>query len=235
MIGMLKAFLRKTKIIKIFHWFKMKGDLYLDNLPEKLCWKLSNKACVESSMSKDSLDHPVRAFLIERIKHYGELASIMEVGCGTGVNLALLRKCYPKAKLCGIDINKKAIRCGNRFFKEKKDENINLYLKEADDLSLFETNSFQVVFTNACLIHIGPNEVFDVLKGMLRIASKAVVLVEFFSPKNEFYMYDYRWYYNWPNILSSFDGIDASLEKIPPDLCASPWDEYGYMIIVELR
>ncbi len=45
--------------------------------------------------------------------------SLLEVGCGTGRNLALAHKCYPKARLYGLDISKEMLISARKTFETK--------------------------------------------------------------------------------------------------------------------
>lgn len=61
--------------------------------------------------------------------------------------------------------------------------NVKLLEGKADTLGEFQDKSFDIVFTNALLIYIGPDEIREVVKEMIRITRKALILMELHSFK----------------------------------------------------
>ena len=125
-----------------------------------------------------SMCHPHRRFLLERIGAYSPLGSALEVGCNCGPNLFLLARKYPCARLTGIDVNKAAVERGNELLYQKNVANARLLTGRADDLSGFPDRGFDVVFSDAVLMYVGPDRVEASLREMLRAASRAVILLE---------------------------------------------------------
>ncbi len=127
----------------------------------------------------DSRVHPHRQLLLERIatQHPG-IKSLLEVGSNCGPNLYLLARAFPNAKIVGIDINERAVQRGNELFSEQGIRNVELRLGKADRLECFEDKSFDLVFTDALLIYIGPDKIRRVMDGMFRVAKEALMLLE---------------------------------------------------------
>ena len=71
------------------------------------------------------------------------------------------------------------------FLIQKGAKNVELSVGKADHLDLFEDKSFDIVFTGAALMHIGPDRIKKVIKEILRIAKKALILVEWYNQKEE--------------------------------------------------
>jgi precorrin-6B methylase 2 len=124
-----------------------------------------------------SRDHPHRSFLIERISQFSPIHSILEIGCASGPNLYRVAKNFPEAEVKGIDVSSIAVQKGNEWFKREGILNVRLELGKAQELERFRDKSFDVVFTDAVLIYIPPDEIRQVAKEMLRI-SRVVVLNE---------------------------------------------------------
>jgi ubiquinone/menaquinone biosynthesis C-methylase UbiE len=129
---------------------------------------------------QDSQNHPHRTFLVETISKFNP-SSILEVGCNCGPNLCLLAKKFPDAKIIGIDINPIAVQKGNEWLAQERISNVKLLESKADELRQFQDKSFDVVFTDAVLIYIGPDKIKEVLKEMIRITCRALILVEWHS------------------------------------------------------
>lgn len=138
--------------------------LYNENWIEN-CWRSRN--------------NPHRSFLVERISKFSP-NSVLEIGCACGPNLYHIAKKFPDAKVKGIDINPMAVQKGNEWFKQEGVSNIKLEVGKAQELKQFADKSFDVVFTDAVLIYVSPDEIKQVVKEMLRIGW-AIVLNEWHS------------------------------------------------------
>jgi 23S rRNA U2552 (ribose-2'-O)-methylase RlmE/FtsJ len=124
-----------------------------------------------------SRSHPHRIFLAERIAKFSPIRNILEIGCASGPNLYNIAKKFPKAEVRGIDINPMAVQKGNEWFRQEGISNVKLEVGKAQELTRFEDKSFDVVFTDAVLIYVSPDEIEQAVKEMLRI-SRVLVLCE---------------------------------------------------------
>lgn len=129
---------------------------------------------------QDSLDHPHRLFLVDTISRFNP-SSILEVGCNCGPNLCLLAKKFPDAEIRGIDINPIAVEKGNEWLAQEGISNIRLSVGKADELVQFQDKRFDVVFTDAVLIYIGPDKIKEVMKNAIRITRQALIFMEWHS------------------------------------------------------
>jgi ubiquinone/menaquinone biosynthesis C-methylase UbiE len=134
-----------------------------------------NRASVKAYWDNRNLDN--KNYFTEKISAFRP-ESILEIGCASGPNLYPLAKKYPEAKIVGIDINPEAVDYGNAQLSGEGITNVKLLVGKADELEVFPDRSFDIVFTNACLIYIGPDKIDNVIKGMLRVARKSLVLLE---------------------------------------------------------
>jgi ubiquinone/menaquinone biosynthesis C-methylase UbiE len=125
----------------------------------------------------DSQNHPHRPFLINRISNFSS-NTILEIGCNCGPNLRLLAKKFPRAVIMGIDINPLAVEKGNEWLAQEGISNVKLSVGKADELGDFQDTSFDVVFTDAVLMYIGPDKIKNVIKEMIRVTRLALILLE---------------------------------------------------------
>ena len=123
-----------------------------------------------------SRNHPHRSFLVERISKFFP-NSVLEIGCTCGPNLYHIAKKFPDTEVKGIDINPMAVQKGNEWFKEEGISNVKLEVGSAQELKQFADKSFDVVFTDAVLIYISPEEIKKVAKEILRVG-RVIVLNE---------------------------------------------------------
>ena len=74
-----------------------------------------------------------------------------------------------------------AVQKGNDWLAQEGISNVKLLEGKADELDQFQDKSFDVVFTDAVLIYIGPDKINEVIREMIRITQKALILVEWHS------------------------------------------------------
>ena len=188
--------------------------------------------------SWENLNHPHRPFLMEEIKKIPHLSSILEIGCSYGPNLYHLAKIFPLAQIKGIDINPLSIKLGNKWLKEEKINNVELFVGAADQLNQFPDKNFDITFTDAVFLYIGPDKTKKVISEMQRITKKAIILVEHHSEKaNALGNYNQgRWLRNYRKLFQSINPKSKiEVKKIPENLWGGDWGKYGYIIEIDLR
>jgi ubiquinone/menaquinone biosynthesis C-methylase UbiE len=181
----------------------------------------------------NSRNHPHRALLINTIKKYHP-SSILEIGCNCGPNLFLLAKIFPDARIMGIDINMDAVVQGNQYLAEQGIKNVTLQVGMADDLKLFENNEFDVVFTDAVMIYIGPDKIMNVINEIVRVARKASLLHEWHNEQSDFLgWFCGHWVRNYSLINGLFPQLKVSTTKLPKEIWNdAKWQRFGYIIEV---
>lgn len=188
----------------------------------------------------ESRDHRHRQFLLEHITKISPLSSILEIGCNCGPNLYLLARKFPDVEIVGIDINPAAVQKGNEWFAQGGIRNVKLLVGKADRLEQFEDKSFDIVFTDAVLIYIGPDKIKDVIKGMLRITRKALVFFEWHSfgcPSDPRGVYVGHWMRDYTALLKEFVPEETiHITKMPEELWDDKyWRKYGGVVEVDLE
>jgi ubiquinone/menaquinone biosynthesis C-methylase UbiE len=125
---------------------------------------------------------PIKHYLADKIFNLGfEPRTILEVGCASGPNLYLLARKYPEAEIVGIDINKEAVEKGNVWFREEGISNVKLLARKAEELADFPDRHFDIVFSFATLLLIGPDKIERVVRQMTRVARHKVILIEVYG------------------------------------------------------
>lgn len=121
---------------------------------------------------------PHRQWLAQHLLAIPDMKQILEIGCGWGANLEVLAKRDRSLKLAGVDINLPSIKKGQVRFMSLGLENIKLFEGRANNLEKFKDGSIDVVFTDAVLLYIGPDQIEGCIREMKRVARKAVVFLE---------------------------------------------------------
>jgi len=186
-----------------------------------------------------SRDHGHRSYLIDRIFEFSP-SSVLEIGSNCGPNLYILAKRFPDAELKGIDINSDAVQKGNEWFSDEHISNVKLMVGKADDLQQFQDKSFDVVFTDAVLIYVGPDKIRKVIVEMLRVARRALVFLEwhdFDSGSNHLGTYVGHWTRNYVTLLKELVPlVETRVSKLPKEIWVDPkWQEWGAVIEAVLQ
>jgi len=176
-------------------------------------------------------EHPHRKMLVEVLKDY-PFQSVLEIGCGAGVNLWNIKEAFPDVSLAGCDINSDAIE-----FAKTKLPDADLKVGNAEALP-FHGGKYDLILTDAMLIYIHPNRIRRVLREIRRVGSRGgiVCFIEFHSKSlakrlglrltSRYFAYDYQ------KILKAqyFKGIrifKLGKDKWP----GQPWESFGSLIL----
>ena len=167
-------------------WEGTFGDVYID----RYSGDFDRYAKEDYGVTRTQLNKEFLSKLDKNIK-------ILEIGCNSGGQLALLKRAGFN-NLFGIEINKKALRIA----KESKE--FNVMYGSALDIP-YEKDFFDLVFTSYVLIHIHPKDLQKVIREAYRVTKKYIWGIEYFSEKCE--EVNYRGYGNklWRNnFLNTF-------------------------------
>lgn len=203
----------------------------------------SKWASFEPSSDKilSETSHPHRRWLLDRFALIGPFDSVLEVGCGPGVNLQLLCERFQLMRVCGIDVNFRAIADAMARIGPGKCIESTLRVGRADDLSCFGDRSIDVVFCDATLLYIGPDKIGGVLSEMKRVARKRLLFLELHqsgigwlgihSPDG--------WLRDYVMALREYCEDSAiSVSRLPKEVWpAGRWPMHGHLIVanVEVR
>lgn len=103
-------------------------------------------------------------------------ANVLEVGCGVGNQLAVLRR-LGLHRVCGADINAVALsRCWARGFPA---------VQSPADKLIFPDGAFDLVYTSALLIHIAPGALAAVQREIARVSRRWIYGYEYYAPELE--------------------------------------------------
>ncbi|MEM2914596.1 MAG: class I SAM-dependent methyltransferase [Candidatus Bathyarchaeia archaeon] len=187
----------------------------------------------------ESRTHSHRNFLVDRILNFSPL-SVLEVGCNCGPNLYLLAKKLTHAEIKGVDINPMAVQKGNEWLRQESITNVELLVGKADDLRRFRDKSFDVVFTDAVLIYVGPDKIRKVIREMLRVTRKALIFLEwhtFDKKRGSLGFYSGHWIRNYKELLKEFVPENKiKIVKLPEELWPDlNWQRWGYIIEVAME
>lgn len=221
-------------IIKKLIWFiKRQVDTFYGTTLNEYYWRfrhIFNKRWAEKYLARAE-DENMPDWLGDAIAKHTPFTSLLEIGSATGINLYWFKKTWPESHFYGVDISKTAITLGNDWFASHNIKDIKLLEGRADNLRDYKDESIDIVFSSATLIYIGPDKIDQVIKEMLRVARRAVILVEWASEAEYEYKYDH-WAYNWQLLFKKHGVHDVSLTKIESDTQSGGWQELGYIINV---
>ena len=121
----------------------------------------------------------VRDFYVEQIAEQIQSSGakkILEVGCGTSLNLYLLSQRFPELHFEGIDITPERLEVGKKWFKAEKNFEPNVQIGDVTQLA-FEDNAFDLIYTVHCFEQIDQYALAGTQE-VCRVAKEKVVFLE---------------------------------------------------------
>lgn len=132
----------------------------------------------------DTLRAPHRDGLIRTLEQLQPFESLLEVGCGPGVNLWRIQEAFPDADLTGLDVSQAAVDSGAARFAAADEDGT---LKGSGRVALCAgvlpdaleaMGPVDVVLSCYALAYVWPNRMHETLTQVLALARAAVVLAE---------------------------------------------------------
>ena len=226
-------------IIEFYHRLRYISETIFGTEVSQLVWRyrhIYKRGWAEGYISSNSFSHPHRQLLVEKMSANAPFTDVLEIGCASGPNLYLLAKKFPNSRFVGIDINPDAIRKGDLFFKQQGIRNVSLFVGKADELERFQNRSFDVAFTDAVLMYIGPDKIKKVATEIQRVARRVIILVEHHS-EQESDLGSFKgnlWLRNYTKLFQTFSH-QTNTTKILPEIWGGNWGKFGYIIEVKIR
>lgn len=122
--------------------------------------------------------HQVTFFLSNFIREK-KLSSFMEVGAGELTTMQSLFEFLDEYKInnsAAIDLSFKRVQVGKKF-AEKNNTKINIIARSNAEFLPFESNKFDLVYTNYCLEQVP--DLFDkIVNELIRVSRKYIILIE---------------------------------------------------------
>ncbi|MCK4698980.1 MAG: class I SAM-dependent methyltransferase, partial [Bacteroidales bacterium] len=89
-----------------------------------------------------------------------ENKTILEIGCGNGVQTKYILNKYNPKSITGIDLNKENIRIANQEKDRRGMKNIYFFVDDAQQLSKFQENSIDVIINIESAFHYPDKPLF---------------------------------------------------------------------------
>lgn len=206
----------------------------LGTITHEWYWHMRGSRSAQRYLSDGSLNHPHRDVLIELLKKE-PFDSALEVGCASGPNIYRIAKQFPHVKLFGTDINRSAIRLAKQWFAEKKLHTVTFEAKKIGDLRDFADKSIDVVISDAALLYVGPDTIFQVVSEFVRVAKKKIILVEMHSP-DALHRYEDTWAHNYVALFKPYVAENQiKMTKITEEIWGGDWAKNGYFIEITVN
>lgn len=101
--------------------------------------------------------------------------AILELGCGTGMNLRALSPFFNIKHLMGVDANAEAVQIAQTQVPRGK-------VIHADILGDLPVPQHDLVFTRGVLIHIEPENLAKIYATMVSLSERYIMVAEYFNP-----------------------------------------------------
>lgn len=173
---------------------------------------------------EESKGHPHRQLILESLRQLGSFAGLLEVGCNSGPNLALIQEQYPETQMAGVDINSEVIDQAKKLLPQA-------ILKVGEATALpFDDKEFDVVLADACYMYV--KDIDRALDEAIRIARKAIIIVDWASTADEDEIRDGHWSHDFVNLLGLRGWNNIVRHKLTEkDWPNKNWVKNGYIIV----
>ncbi len=98
------------------------------------------------------------------------VSRVLEIGCGIGRMLKPFAIQYPDLQVVGVDVSEEMIRKGRARLAECS--NVRMFKTSGKDLSIFDDNSFQFIYSYIVFQHIPRKFVYTYFKEISRVLDK---------------------------------------------------------------
>lgn len=119
-----------------------------------------------------------RATLIEAIADRYPFSCVLDIGSGFGQNETVLAPFFPGAAFTGIDPDPVSLEHSGRIVAAEGINNVKFIRAFAEDLSRFPDRSFDLVYSCAALLYLGPEQIIPAAREMVRVAKRSILLME---------------------------------------------------------
>ena len=153
-----------------------------------------------------------RELLIEKLQNHFPFDTLLDVGCATGPDIALINMVFPTVEVIGFDKDPVNIL-------QAREKNLAAKLSVGDlryVLSTYPDKSIDVVLTNGVIMYHEKENIDQ----LLRIARKAVVMSE--KTPGEHY-----------TLFLKEKGITPTVTKITREI-RQPWEEDGFIYEIKV-
>ena len=135
-------------------------------------------------LSSGSLTQEIFINLISSQIKNKSIKSVLEVGCGIGLNIFTLAKDFPEVKFTGIDISSTGIAfCKEKLYSLNEYKNLSFLEENAKNLT-FPANSFDLTYTVLALEQMNQIKT-QVIENIKWVTSKKIVFIEPFKNVNK--------------------------------------------------
>lgn len=182
----------------------------------------------------EAVDHPHRRIIVDVVRKL-PVGSLMEVGCGAGVNLLRIKRDLPHIQVGGCDVSEEAIKTAKRLLPQSV--NI-LDCRDATDL-FFSDKSVDMTLTDMALIYLDGRQVRKALKEIRRVTRKYALFIEFhhedFLKRLGLKLLSGYNAYRWDDLLEQMDFHDIEILKLPDWAFpgGEPQKTFGYAILAK--
>ncbi|MDI6793278.1 MAG: methyltransferase domain-containing protein [bacterium] len=154
---------------------KLSSNFYYD---PKRYWEERGKNYLQERrlVSKKEDIQRLESSLVNQLKGQ-QFDSLIELGCGFGRVLKMIKTHFKEKKLCGVDIGESMIKSAKSFLKDYPE--IALFVAGGEVLP-FRNRAFDIALTHTMLMHVPPTKIRETILEISRIAK----ICQFYEPNS---------------------------------------------------
>jgi len=145
----------------------------------------------------------VEAYLRDLLPSLDPIHSVLDVGCGRGRLASLLGEALPAAHYTGLDIGEAQAEATQKVRPDGA-----IFVTPIQDFNT--KHKYDLVLVSEVLMHIPPNEIQSVCQKLLKLATWAIVAIEWTQPIGEIPPADWNWLHDYRALF----GDNVTQEKV---------------------
>lgn len=111
-----------------------------------------------------------------------DISTCIEFGANTGLNLIALRTIFPEQQQYGLEINEEASKILKKNIPEDHVSTSSILEFDPSFFPNVEGLYWDLVLVKALLIHINPDNIFDVYKKLYQSTKRYLLICEYYNP-----------------------------------------------------
>lgn len=199
-----------------FDWDKYTEVHYLNEIDimvrEGYDFKIKNSYVENGELVLKEILHPnwlaIYSFIVKN-----NISSVFEAGCGGCYHLYNIKKLLPEIVVAGCDISSKQIEYAAKLLDIPKDILDNVKIFDFSTRAIFNYDfprkSYDLVYTQAVLMHLENKKAIRFIYNMKELANKYILMLE-----NQSYEHDFKVLFDQSTILDEFDILDMAYNDV---------------------
>ena len=188
-------------------------------------WNEKGETWIDSYVK--SANHPHRALIIDALKTFMPIKSLLEIGCSAAPNILRIEKEKLEiSKIVGLDVNKDSIERARQLLPQHTFSVGNI------KHLLFDYREFDVVLLDAVLMYVDNYDIESVIWEIVRIVDRGIIVCDWFAEQEE--IDGIHWKRNYKALFENY-GFKVEMKPFTKETWSNEqWIKNGKLFVCRL-